>query len=231
MGAVVDHLHEDLEVTVLRDFRDARGQTHKAGERGVIRRIRYDQLAQEVIIEWERDGVSGRETMTFAAATRMRDYFEAGADRFPSARWKPKIPGFDMTAPDPGVPPEPPVVPLPQPHFVRELEAGAANVWALAAQRRFAEAQAQVSAILEGQRELAPSLAGLIGAAAEKHAWERDSDVYDWLKDKCTSLWYYWGACATSGGEGAARADEIHGAEARFDELDKWRLPWRAALK
>jgi hypothetical protein len=106
-----------------------------------------------------------------------------------------------------------------------------ANVWALAAQLRFDEAQAQVSLLLEGRGEWAPSLAAELGAAAEKHARERDPEVYDWLKAASTNLWYFWGSSASSGGEGTARAVEIHAADARFDELEKWRMLWRATLK
>ncbi len=87
MGLVIDHLSVDHRIRVLRDFTDVRGERHRTGESGVIRKMDLDWGRQECFIEWEREGKS--ETMTFALMAKdgprnghMREYFEIG-DREP----------------------------------------------------------------------------------------------------------------------------------------------------
>ncbi len=83
MGCTIDHLSADHRITVLRDFVDARGVAHRAGESGIIRVMQFDWPTQEIWIDWERDGRIER--MTFASAAKsgprngaMREFFELG---------------------------------------------------------------------------------------------------------------------------------------------------------
>ena len=94
MGCTIDHLKADLEIRIIRDFTDARGARHHAGESGVIRMLDLDWAAQQIAITWERDG--SRETMAFALSAKdgprngaMRDYFATGEYR-PTPRPSPK---------------------------------------------------------------------------------------------------------------------------------------------
>jgi hypothetical protein len=101
---------------------------------------------------------------------------------------------------------------------------GMTRVWALAARLDFEGAEAQLLAIVEApdrggplEREAAERLCGY----ALQHAHDDDLTVHAWLRERGISLWYAFGAQATSGGEGAERATYIRAAERRFQELDK----------
>ncbi|MBL0172017.1 MAG: hypothetical protein IPP90_15095 [Gemmatimonadaceae bacterium] len=83
MAATIDHLRSDHAVRVLRDFTDARGTPHRAGETGIIRGMGLDTAHMEIWIEWEHNGALDR--MRFALSStigpgngRMREYFELG---------------------------------------------------------------------------------------------------------------------------------------------------------
>lgn len=213
MGCVIDHLSADHLVRVTSGFHDARGRIHEAGERGVIRRIYLDYVAGEIVIEWERSGAGdAREAMHFRLDAgegprngAMKEYFEVIEFSPP-----PRLP---RAAPKP---PEP----LPEGD---PSSATVANVWALAARGRFEEARGQLLAI-RGDQADPRSLAEELGAAAEAHAFDADSAVYDWLKEWSINLWYQWGSGATSGGEGTERRGVMDEAERRFEELERQRL-------
>ena len=218
MGCLVDHLSSDYLVRVTSRFRDARGRDHEAGERGVIRRIYLDHAAGgEIVIEWERSGDrDARETMYFRLDARegprsgaMKEYFEVVE-----------------YSPGPRSPRPAPQPPQPPPDGGDPSSASTANVWALAARGRFEEARAELLAIL-GNRRDPQSLAEEIGAAAEAHAFDANSAVYDWLKEWSINLWYQWGSGATSGGEGTERRGVMDVAERRFEELERQRLQVR----
>ena len=221
MACVIDHLLKDHWVTVLQDFRDARGTAHHAGETAVLRSMDFDWQRQEIVIEWERDQKA--ETLYFAVAAkdgpgngRMRQYFALG-DRVPlpedtnEGRRKLAMP---MQIPD--------LVRTPVTDPVRYHEA-VERVWALAARERFDEAEAQVRLITDAPdpcggrlQSLASDLVGI----AVTHASDNDPAVYEWARHRAISLWYAWGASATSGGEGAARMQEIRAAEARLEACE-----------
>jgi hypothetical protein len=93
------------------------------------------------------------------------------------------------------------------------------RVWALAARHRFEEGEAQIQLIVAppdpwgGRLE---QLAGHMVGIAVAHAEDADDAVYNWARRRAVNLWYAWGSTATSGGEGAARAEEIRAAEERL---------------
>ncbi|HRE05635.1 MAG TPA: hypothetical protein PKX00_08500 [Opitutaceae bacterium] len=97
MGCTIDHLRADHHVTVLRDFRDARGNEHRAGEQGMLRLMELDWPRQEFFLEWEREGV--RERMCFSLSAKegprngaMRDFFALGEAERVVRRPKPPPP-------------------------------------------------------------------------------------------------------------------------------------------
>lgn len=102
MGATIDHLRADLHVTVIRDFVDARGAAHAAGEQAVLRRLDLNWSTFDLEIEWERNGV--RETLHFRHGAkdgprngRMREYFEVG-EHMPEPRTRPAQAAPDTAA-------------------------------------------------------------------------------------------------------------------------------------
>jgi hypothetical protein len=222
MGCVIDHLQVDHRVTVIQDFTDVRGIRRKAGESAILRSMDLDWLRQEIVIVWERDGV--KETLTFALAAkegprngRMRDYFSVG-ERVPL--FEDTIEGRRQAEAKTWQVPE--VVEEPVTDTGRYGDA-VDRVWALAARRRFEEAETQVKLILsapdpcDGRLQ---SLAGDMVGMAVAHARDADSTVYDWAREKAVHLWYAWGSGATSGGEGTVRRQEIRAAEERLARCD-----------
>jgi hypothetical protein len=84
MACTIDHLRPDYGVRVLRDFTDARGHSHGAGETGIVRQMGLDGAQRELWIDWDRDGVPERLCFALGSTTgpgngRMREYFELGA--------------------------------------------------------------------------------------------------------------------------------------------------------
>src|SRR5262245_35419190 len=82
MGTVIDHLMSNYRITVLKDFTDARGVEHRAGESGVIRQMGLE-WPEEIWIEWERDGATEKMSFRLDARTGprnggMREFFELG---------------------------------------------------------------------------------------------------------------------------------------------------------
>ena len=219
MGSVIDHLQADHQIRVLQDFSDARGTTHRAGDVGVIRRMELDWARQEMVIEWERDGT--KEALCFALMAktgprngRMRDFFELG-ERVPVAGERPKQGRGSRVVAIPALVEEPIA-------DVTRYSDAVTRVWALAARHRFEEADAQCRLITaspdpyDGRLE---SLAGDLVAMAVTHLGDAEDAVYDWAREKAVHLWYAWGSGATSGGEGAVRADKIRAAE---DQLARY---------
>jgi hypothetical protein len=93
------------------------------------------------------------------------------------------------------------------------------RVWALAAREQFEEAEAQIRLITDAPDPCGgrlQSLAGDLVEIAVAHASDEDPTVFEWARRRAISLWYAWGASATSGGEGAARMQEIRAAEERI---------------
>jgi len=206
----------DLRVTVLQAFRDARGAKHRAGETGVIRSIELDWPSEDIIVEWERDG--RREKMVFVLRAKdgprnghMREYFEAGELEMPPPPPKDRTRLARLRAELP-----PPSEPVTDPnHYADAL----ARIIALAITRKFAEAEQQIQLLLAppdpfGGRlqQLADDLVGYAVACRD----DADVDIYEWLRERAISLWYAWGAQATSGGDGAARMHSIQAAEDRL---------------
>ena len=84
MACTIDHLRPNHGVRVLRDFTDARGQSHGAGATGLVRQMGFDGIQGELWIDWERNGVLERLYFALGSPTgpgngRMREYFELGA--------------------------------------------------------------------------------------------------------------------------------------------------------
>lgn len=105
-------------------------------------------------------------------------------------------------------------------HFVDGIN----RVWALAGRMRFDEAEAQLQALLSAPDcfvDNADRAAKALCEFARLHADDHDPTVYRWLRERGISLWYRWGAGATSGGDGNARAVVIRAAEQVFVELDR----------
>ncbi len=88
MSMTIDNLRVDHRVTVLQDFTDANGIALRAGERGVLCGLAWDQLRMEIHIAIER--AAGKVDLVFRlkATTgprngHMREYFEIGEDVTP----------------------------------------------------------------------------------------------------------------------------------------------------
>ena len=213
MGATIDHLSADHRVEVLKDFQDARGVKHRTGERAMIRRMELDWPKQEFLIEWERDGA--KETLYFSLKAssgprngKMREYFRIG-EYAPIPREKPMKRRRGQPVEVPKLVEEPVT-------DVTRYEAALNRVWALAGKKRFVEADEQCCMITESPDPNSGRLERLAGdmvAIALMHAAEIDPTVYDWARKKAVHLWYAWGSGATSGGEGAVRAESIRAAE------------------
>jgi len=211
MGATIDHLAADRRVTVIREFHDATGAHHAAGEAAVIRAISIDWVSRRIRIVWDRDGRP--ETLEFDLTSltgpgngRMREFFDVGelvAER--------PAPLAVQVLPDPG--PELIV-------DVARCEEAVERVEALASRRRFSEAEEQLQALGAASTD---RIASLLGAAAARHAESGDQRVWDWLRVRALDYWYSWGAEATSGGDGTARMLEIRPAVKRLEELDRKR--------
>jgi hypothetical protein len=228
MGTVIDHLMSGHRITVTRAFTDARGVAHPIGESGVIRQMGVD-WPEEIWIEWERGGAIER--MIFRLDARqgprsgaMRDFFELG-DYVPLPR----------TMPSPSEPAEPALPDEVLPGVISDqsrYEEAVQRVAALAAHRRFEEAEAQILQITGWPCEFGwriKEMAHHLTSMAAAHVEASDPTVYLWLRGWAVHAWYMWGSGATSGGEGAAYAVEIRAGEKVLSDLDKRRE--RAGLR
>lgn len=225
MATTVDHLSRDHSMTVLTAFSDARGVAHSVGEKGVIKDMGYDWGKSEISITWERDGKS--ETMYFLDSNRagpgngrMKRFFELGEYVTPHIEGKKFVPFVGHV---------PLKVELPEVTASlitsdAQFDDAMTRIWALAGNRRFEEAEAQVRAIVHAedrQWDNTDRAAGMLCSYALKHAFDDDLTVYQWLRERGISLWYAWGSGATSGGEGMARSVDIRAAERAFADLEK----------
>jgi hypothetical protein len=100
MAMTIDHLRVDHRITVLRDFSDGAGVALRAGERGVLRGLSFDQIRLEIRMEIERENgkVELRFPLRAASGPRnghMKEYFELG-DHV-------RIPGTEPVRRDPAV--------------------------------------------------------------------------------------------------------------------------------
>ena len=219
MGTVIDHLMSGHRITVIQSFTDANGADHRAGEVGVIRQMGLEWQAQEIWIQWERENVM--EKMTFRLDARegprsgaMREFFELG-EYVP----QPRPSGSSSTRPrDPMPAPAEGVIADPS-----RYDDAVVRVAALAAHRRFDEAETQILQITGWPcefgwrvKDMAHQLTGMAAA----HLEDVDPTIYLWLKGWAIHAWYMWGSGATSGGEGAAFAVEIRAGEKVLAEFD-----------
>jgi hypothetical protein len=220
MGLVIDHLQSDHRVRVLRDFYDTRGHRHVTGDIGVIRRMDLDWPSQEIVIDWERNGKDER--LIFSADAKegprsgaMRDYFamEERVPRFEdSLEGRRQIKLAELKRDTPETPAEPV-------RQVANYSAAVTRIWALAARRKFTEADEQISLVLTAPdrnrntlEDLATDLVGL----AERYEPSDQEEIYRWLRERAIRLWYAWGSQATSGGEGTVMAEQIRKMEQRL---------------
>lgn len=224
MACTIDHLRVSQRLRVLQDFVDARGNRHAAGECGLLQRLEADFATQEILMEWDRQGL--REIMIFRLTDRtgpgngrMRQYFEA--EELPPT----PPPGHRFLEGLGLVDVRPPRIPEVTPGPIREPERTAEaleRVWALAARRRFEEAEDQLRRVARSHSsgmDLTDGLAAEVCRFARAHLFDPDPTVFHWLRDRGVQLWYTWGSGATSGGEGAVRAVQIRAAEA---EIAAW---------
>lgn len=219
MGCTIDHLRRDLLVQVIQGFQDAKGTRHEAGVVGTIRTLDYHQPTSELTIAWEIDGKPERLVFDLRSRTgpgngRMKQFFADLGDAPPPPGTRMRI----SWAPRDARPPTP-VAKLIQRGEGRDGGV-LRQVWALAANRRFQEAEAQLK---ELQHWSDPACAQTLTFAVEVHADDEDGAVFEWLREKATTLWYCWGSTATSGGEGAAMAPDINRAVNRFQQIEKLR--------
>ncbi len=222
MACTIDHLSLHRRITVIRGFTDARGVCHQPRECGVISRIELDWPSREIHIEWDRDGRIETLVFDLTATTgpgngRMREFFEAGDLAIPADPDKRFVEGIGVIS---TLPPELPPVsddPVDDP---AELEAAVSRIHALAGRGRFEEAAEQLRLLRAAPSDL---VADALSRLAERHAFDPNVEVYEWLRDRAINAWYSWGAEATSGGDGAARLLEIHPAMDRFQRLDRAR--------
>ncbi len=220
MGCTIDHLHAGASVRVVRSFQDGTGRSVKAGATGIIRQVTLEWASQEIHLQFET--ASGCETLRFplAATTgpgngRMRDYFEVtGAMR------KPRVDhARDLAAPPSAARPVALPELLDEDAASSSVRTACRHVHALAARRRFTEAEAQLRVILSQPDEYGGVLttaADALAGAAVAHREDLEPEVYAWLRRRALDLWYAWGSSATSGGEGSARSLEIRAAESRL---------------
>ena len=219
MGCTIDHLRRDLLVQVIQAFQDAKGTRHEAGVVGTIRTLDYDQPTSELTIAWEIAGKPERLVFDLRSRTgpgngRMKQFFADLGDAPPPPGTRLRI----SRAPRDARPP------AHRPGFIKRGPGQDAQVlrqvWALAALRRFEEAEAQFK---ELDRSWERACAETLTFAVDVHADDEDGAVFEWLRDKATTLWYCWGSTATSGGEGAAMAPDINRAVNRFQQIEKLR--------
>lgn len=219
MATTIDHLRRDLQVRVLEGFTDLNGIRHEAGDLGVIRELGFDLQRREIIVVWDTAG--RRERMVFAGLAqdapgigRMKRFFCDLGDEPPPSGTRPRISRAPRAV-------HPPVLTDdPGPGAEGEELGGVRRVWALAAKRRFDEADA---VLMRTGGEALQETAERLTAAAEVHADDEDGAVYEWLKERAIRSWYCWGSTATSGGEGAAMLPYIQAAVDRFKEIDRLR--------
>jgi hypothetical protein len=222
MGTVIDHLMSGYRITVIKAFTDARGVAHVPGEFGVIRQMGLE-WPEEIWIEWEQDGANER--MLFRLDARegprsgaMREFFERG-DYVPQPR--PAVESSSRREPE--LPKDVPPGLISDPS---RYEEAVERVAALAAHRRFEEAEKQILQITGWPSEFGwrcKEMAQYLTGMAAAHVEAADPTVYVWLRGWAVHAWYMWGSGATSGGEGAAYAVEIRAGEKILADLDKRR--------
>lgn len=194
MAAQVDHLAAGRWIRLLRPMVDADGLAFAAGGTWRIDAIAVDTSTLTVTFRLHAAGGDVTMRLDLRAPEsprlgRMRDWFE-------------------IVDPPADAPPEPEPAPSPRilSTLANELRSGdiaaaEARVRDLAAHRQYGGENLQVLAErLEAvARELSPV----------------DRDRAAWLYDRAIDCWYGWGALATSGGDGTARASRIEAARAR----------------
>lgn len=81
MAMTIDNLRVDHRVTILSDFTDADGVTLRVGEVGVLRKLAFDHVRQDILMEIEREKgkISLRFPLRMSTGPRnghMKEYFE-----------------------------------------------------------------------------------------------------------------------------------------------------------
>lgn len=232
MACTIDHLRMDIVVRVLHDFVDLRGTAGAAGCVARILALRCDVPGMRAEIDWEfADGK--RQTLQFdlklregPGIGRMRQYFEEleavdAARHFPP---RPRtVPYRVFPAPQPRPTPS-----LAMPDGL-EVDAAIERVAALVFHHRHDQAEACLRALLDVPAEHDGILLDVAEGLCRQGLWQvgnPDRSVYEWLKQRGMSLWYAWGAGATSGGEGTYRGMYIRKAERAFAEAEQASPSW-----
>lgn len=207
VATTIDNLRVDHHITVLRDFTDAKGVAMRVGDKGIVRKLHWDQIRMEIHLEIEC--ASRKVTLVFPLTAKtgprnghMREYFEVGDD----ATTPRIIPAFhhpaarQMIIPPPAEPETAPV------HTARTAN------W-----RRAAQATEGPDRLVDVENEMRQSIdhIGVAGSIAEIYAermraFQRAGNEPRAIAAfKLAVEWMgIYASSATSGGEGAALSYE-----------------------
>lgn len=194
MGTQVDHLAAGRWIHLLRSVVDADGAAFAAG--GTWRIEAIDSPMGSLIVTFRLFAVAGGATMRLDLRApdgprlgRMRDWFE-------------------VVDPPADAPPEP--EPSRPPRALSALASALRSGDIGAAEARVRDLAARPEYRGENLEALAERL-----EAVARELPPADRERAAWLYDRAIDCWYGWGALATSGGDGAARARRIEAACAR----------------
>jgi len=200
----VDHLLADTRYRVLRDFHDASGALHAAGDVFLYRSAHLNMTAKLLTLRVE-DGEGKKSEWRI-------DYNAGGGPRPGNMKEYLEDAGYVGVTPEVRTgerkaaegPPEPPGA---APNTMGEARLG--EVYAMVLRGEMDAADALLKAV-DGERTLGEhhleKLAGwLVDAAYRSHRVEAGQ----WFARRAMNQWEFWAACSTSGGEGAARSREV----------------------
>ncbi len=200
----VDHLLRDTRYRVLRDFHDASGARHAAGDVFLYRSAHLNMAAKLLTLRVEdAEGKKSEWRIDYSVGDgprpgNLKEYLEdAGYE------WiTPEVRAGQKKAAE--GPPEPPGS---APESLGEARLG--EVYAMV-MRGEKEAAGALLRAVDDDRALGDyhleKLAGwLVDAAYRSHSVEAGR----WFARQAMNQWEFWAACSTSGGEGAARSREV----------------------
>jgi hypothetical protein len=203
MATTIDHLRTDHRVTILRDFTDAAGVTLRAGERGVLRGLSFDQIRLEIRMEVQRE--NGKVELRFPLRApsgprngHMKEYFEIG-DYVP-------LPGREPVRREPAA--RKMIVPAPESDPARNR---GPDAWR---QARNVEGPDRLEELEQQIQRDAQHIGGAASIAEmyaqRMRAFQRaGNEPRAAAAFKLATQWMWtYASQATSGGEGAALSDE-----------------------
>lgn len=208
----VDHLLRDTRYRVLRDFEDASGTRHAAGEVFLYRSAHLNMTAKLLTLrvedaagkksEWKIDYNSGEGPKPGNMKTYLEDAGYVGVTPEERARERAaNAPPPREAGPAPGSMGEPRLT----------------KVYEMALRNDIDGASALLNEVDDGKAlgdHHLEKLAGWLESAA--HA-AGDTEAAKWFGRKAWNQWEFWASCATSGGEGAARSRELNQIRHQFE--------------